>query len=388
MWFFVRREMDTINRHLRSAESGKKVSRNWRRWNELKKSCMSKYDSPLPVHESVNNLLESIANMTRLFLRPAAISSNPFQPQLVILERIIQYLAVEDVEFDMLDLRCYDAPKGGDGWGGNKLAPVDPWLNDELQWLRLSRHTAFNLREERDFVLVQAEDWKVASCDGVIKVLSYEFFLNPFDSWTWVTILAIIAFISCFVLGVLIVSSWYVEIANSIWDILYNLLMIGFGLLIGIGTSAHSEITNRKVAIVSFILTFGLWSLMSVILSGAYMGLFISELVSGIPVRTKWQGVSDLDGFIFYSQLAKNLNWDPETYVVKSMQSAVYLAMKEPRPRDLQSAKLTCVGTITDTTPNNTNSGPLAMLRQRICPSIVRIFERGEIGRASCRERV
>ena len=101
-------------------------------------------------------------------------------------------------------------------------------------------------------VLTRTEDWYVNTCDGSFKKLSYKFYLDPYDLASWIAILTSVGTLTLFILAVMLV----VDSFTPPWNVLYNLLTTGFGVLIGIAPNLRQETRTSPVILRYFMVTF------------------------------------------------------------------------------------------------------------------------------------
>ena len=305
-----RAAFDRINDQLRLQgvqDSEELVDRRWGiySWGPLP-GC--KYTGP--IYNNLEDFLSSSQAWNKTWdwsAIPAfqACMTNPFKPPRIGLEWIIKHLVISEVRMYLaMNMECdrNDPPARTD---------VDPgdYFTRAFPWLRVTRTTPELLHtlSTTNLILIKTEDWYLATCDGSYTTLTFGFFLDPYDKASWLLTLATVLTIAVCVLTVYrLVHGRSIE---SFCSVLFNLLLRGFLALLGASVQLRREIKSRTEVLTFFRLTFGVWSLLSVVLSAAYLALFIRELTGSIPARSRWHAPAELveNSFVLYAGTYRNI---------------------------------------------------------------------------------
>ena len=133
----------------------------------------------------------------RVSFWPTNITANPFKPEPIGLALIIKYMLLEHIQIAVQDINFYTCN------GSHLKLSLEKWIEKKFIWLTgFGEAGLFTSAHNSDDLQIHATDFYLATCDGNIKLLRYQFFLDPFDSFSWYACLTTMGVITGFMLAV------------------------------------------------------------------------------------------------------------------------------------------------------------------------------------------
>jgi len=257
----------------------------------------------LYLNTSVMKHLHSVSSFIDVFFNNPFKSYKSISPKFK-LSYIFTYFAMAD-----LDLRIYsNAVKEADVHSfilsylqGGESAPLDnaPMISDISQFY-------MNYKKNQGMIFAIPTDeefWNFVTCDGVGEYLSFNFYSQPYDTYSWITFITMILVIipitvfCLYKVGNPPPLGWVQELNIVVDTIIFNI-----SLTLEISPNMHSRISKATHYFGQINFVLGIWALMSIILVNAYKGIVTTELTANAPVSQRYVKVNETENFIFLTR--------------------------------------------------------------------------------------
>jgi len=138
------------------------------------------------------------------------------------------------------------------------------------------------------------------TCDGVLTSTAFRFYVNPYDTFSWISIAVVtFLFLPTSVLILFKLRSMVPTSGAQLLNLFAETLFFNISLALEISPNIPAILAKLERGFEAITRMLGLWALLSIILVNAYKGIVTTELTANSPETQKYTKINETDGFIF-----------------------------------------------------------------------------------------